>query len=137
VPFLSRKIARERAFKMLFAIDIGENTIEEASEIVINFLKDENQKLFILSEVRGVLDNLSKIDELINKYSDDWTVNRMASTDRNILRLAVYEILNCQDIPVSVSINEAVEIAKKYGDEQSYKFINGLLGSIAKDHSSK
>lgn len=134
---MSRKIARERAFKMLFAIDIGENTIEEASEIVINFLKDENQKLFILSEVRGVLDNLSKIDELINKYSDDWTVNRMASTDRNILRLAVYEILNCQDIPVSVSINEAVEIAKKYGDEQSYKFINGLLGSIAKDHSSK
>jgi N utilization substance protein B len=137
VPSLSRKIARERAFKMLFAIDIGDNTIEEASEIVIYLMKDENQKLFILSEVRGVLENLSKIDKLINKYSDDWTVNRMASTDRNILRLAVYEILNCQDIPVSVSINEAVEIAKKYGDEQSYKFINGLLGSIARDHSSK
>lgn len=134
---MSRKIARERAFKMLFAVDIGENTVEEASEIVICFLKDENQKLFILSEVRGVLDNMPKIDELINKYSDDWTVNRMASTDRNILRLAVYEILYCQDIPVSVSINEAIEIAKKYGDEQSYKFINGLLGSIAKDCSSK
>ena len=57
----------------------------------------------------------------------------MASTDRNILRLAVYEILNCPDIPVSVTINEAVEIAKKYGDENSYKFINGLLGAIAND----
>jgi N utilization substance protein B len=82
VPFLSRKIARERAFKMLFAIDIGENTIEEASEIVINFLKDENQKLFILSEVRGVLDNLSKkknLDELVKMKLDkgdmEWLKN--------------------------------------------------------------
>ena len=134
---MSRRTAREKAFKMLFAIDIGDNTIEEASEIVMYLMKNESHKLFILSVVRGVLENLSKIDELINKYSDDWTVNRMASTDRNILRLAVYEILNCQDIPVSVSINEAVEIAKKYGDEQSYKFINGLLGAIAKDLSFK
>ena len=133
---MSRKIARERAFKMLFAIDIGENTIEEASEIVICLLKNENQKVFILSEVMGVLENLSQIDKLINKYSDDWTVNRMASADRNILRLAVYEMLYCEDIPISVSINEAVEIAKKYGDGQSYKFINGLLGSIAKYCSS-
>jgi N utilization substance protein B len=137
VPCLSRRTAREKAFKMLFAIDIGDNTIEEASEIVMYLMKNESHKLFILSVVRGVLENLSKIDELINKYSDDWSVNRMASTDRNILRLAIYEILYCQDIPVSVSINEAVEIAKKYGDEQSYKFINGLLGAIAKDLSFK
>ncbi|MGI5858867.1 MAG: transcription antitermination factor NusB [Tepidanaerobacteraceae bacterium] len=134
---MSRRTAREKAFKMLFAIDIGDNTIEEASEIVMYLMKNESHKLFILSVVRGVLENLSKIDELINKYSDDWSVNRMASTDRNILRLAIYEILYCQDIPVSVSINEAVEIAKKYGDEQSYKFINGLLGAIAKDLSFK
>ncbi len=134
---MSRRTAREKAFKMLFAIDIGDNTIEEASEIVMYLMKNESHKLFILSVVRGVLENLSKIDELINKYSDDWSVNRMASTDRNILRLAIYEILYCQDIPVSVSINEAVEIAKKYGNEQSYKFINGLLGAIAKDLSFK
>ena len=134
---MSRRTAREKAFKMLFAIDIGDNTIEEASEIVMYLMKNESYKLFILSVVRGVLENLSKINELINKYSDDWSVNRMASTDRNILRLAIYEILYCQDIPVSVSINEAVEIAKKYGDEQSYKFINGLLGAIAKDLSFK
>ena len=134
---MSRRTAREKAFKMLFAIDIGDNTIEEASEIVMYLMKNESHKLFILSVVRGVLENLSKINELINKYSDDWSVNRMASTDRNILRLAIYEILYCQDIPVSVSINEAVEIAKKYGDEQSYKFINGLLGAIAKDISFK
>ncbi|WP_414929837.1 transcription antitermination factor NusB [Tepidanaerobacter acetatoxydans] len=137
MPFLSRKIAREQAFKILFAIDVGNNTVEEASEIVIEFLKDENQKSFILNEVRGVLKNLSNIDIIINKYSDDWSIDRMAATDRNILRLAVYELIYSQDIPISVSINEAVEIAKKYGDEHSYKFINGLLGSIAEDHASK
>ena len=99
------------------------------------FIKNENQKVFILSEVMGVLENLSQIDKLINKYSDDWTVNRMASADRNILRLAVYEMLYCEDIPISVSINEALKL-QKYGDGQSYKFINGLLGSIAKYCSS-
>lgn len=133
MPFLSRKIAREQAFKILVAIDVGNNTIEEASEIVIGSLKDDDQKSFVFREVNGVLENLSSIDKMINKYSEDWTVNRMASTDRNILRLAVYEIFNCPDIPVSVTINEAVEIAKKYGDENSYKFINGLLGAIAND----
>ncbi|NLZ54589.1 MAG: transcription antitermination factor NusB [Thermoanaerobacteraceae bacterium] len=130
---MSRKIARELAFKILFAIDVGDNTIEEAAEIVIGSLNDEDQKIFIFREVNGVLNNLPNLDKVINKFSEDWTVSRMASTDRNILRLAVYEILYCQDIPVSVSINEAIEIAKKYGDEKSYKFINGLLGSIAKD----
>ncbi len=134
---MSRKIAREQAFKILVAIDVGNNTIEEASEIVIGSLKDDNQNSFIFGAVNGVLDNLSNIDNIINKYSQDWTVSRMASTDRNILRLAVYEILHCPDIPVSVSINEAIEMAKKYGDDKSYKFINGLLGAIAKDYPSK
>lgn len=129
---MSRKIAREQAFKILFAIDVGGNTIEEASEPMIDSLNDD-QKSFIFREIEGVLNNLSNIDKHINRYSEDWTVGRMASADRNILRLAVYEILYCDDIPVSVSINEAIELAKKYGDEKSYRFINGLLGSIAKD----
>ncbi|MDD4569917.1 MAG: transcription antitermination factor NusB [Tepidanaerobacteraceae bacterium] len=132
---MSRKIARERAFKMLFAIDIGENTMEEAAEIVISNSNDQSQKSFILEEVKGSLDSILEIDELINKHSNEWTVERMAATDRNILRLSVYEILYRKDIPISVSINEAVEIAKKYCDERSYKFINGLLGAIAKDNS--
>ena len=130
---MSRKIARERAFKMLFAIDEGDNTIEEAAEIVIPYLKNENQRSFIFREVNGVLRNLKKIDDIINKYSTDWSIDRMAATDRNILRLATYEIIYCEDIPISVSINEAIEIAKKFCEDQSYKFINGLLGSIARN----
>jgi len=136
VLFLGRKIAREQAFRILFAIDVGGNTIEEASELVIDSLNDD-QKDFAFREVKGVLNNLSSIDNVINKYSEDWTISRMASTDRNILRLAVFEILYCDDIPTNVSINEAIELAKKYGDEKSYKFINGLLGSIARDCLSK
>lgn len=135
VPFLSRKIAREQAFKILFAIDVGDNSVEEAADIVIPFLKDENQKSFILKEVYGVIENLSQIDKLIEKYSNEWSIERMAATDRNILRISVYEMIFCKEIPVSVSINEAVEISKKYCEEMSYKFINGLLGSIAKDYS--
>lgn len=134
---MSRKTAREQAFKILFAIDVGENTIEEAMEIAIPSLKDPEQKKFVLDEVNGVLNNLEIIDEIINKYSSDWKVNRMASSDRNILRLAIYEILHRDDIPASVSINEAVEMAKKYGDEKSYKFINGLLGSVVREYESE
>jgi len=133
---LGRKIAREQAFRLLFAVDVGENTIEEASELVMDSLNDD-QKNFALREVKGVLNNMSSIDEVINKYSEDWPVSRMAAADRNILRLAVFEILHCDDIPVSVAINEAIELAKKYGDEKSYKFINGLLGSIARDHLTR
>lgn len=134
---MSRKTAREQAFKILFAIDVGENTIEEAMEIAVPSLKDEEQKKFVLDEVNGVLNNLESIDEIINKYSGDWKVNRMASSDRNILRLAMYEILYRDDIPASVSINEAVEMAKKYSDEKSYKFINGLLGSVVREYENK
>lgn len=133
---MGRKIAREQAFRLLFAVDVGENTIEEASELVMDSLNDD-QKNFALREVKGVLNNMSSIDEVINKYSEDWPVSRMAAADRNILRLAVFEILHCDDIPVSVAINEAIELAKKYGDEKSYKFINGLLGSIARDHLTR
>ena len=130
---MSRKISREQAFKILFAIDMGDNTIEEAAEIVIIRPLGEEQKQFIINEVQGVLNHKETIDEMINKYSSEWDVKRLPSTDRSILRLSLYEIMFCEDMPISVSINEAVEIAKKYCEAQSYKFVNGLLGSVAKE----
>lgn len=130
---MSRKISREQAFKILFAIDIGENTIDQASEIVVTEPLEEEQKNFILREVEGVLKHQDTLDKIINKYSSEWDVNRLPATDRSILRLSLYEILFCEDIPISVSINEAVEMAKKYCDSKSYKFINGLLGSAVKE----
>lgn len=130
---MSRRTAREMAFKMLYAIHEGKNTIEEAADIVLSKYLDREQQDFIFKEVRGTIDNLDIIDKIIQKYSSAWDLDRIASTDRNILRLAIYEILFCEDIPDSVSINEAVDMAKKYCDEKSYKYINGLLGSVIKE----
>lgn len=112
---------------------MGENTLETAMEIVLPNMISERNNIFIMKLVTGVFSNLEKIDDIIKKHSNEWDLDRMASTDRNIIRLAVFEILYCDDIPFSVSINEAVEIAKKYCSANSYKFINGLLGSISQD----
>lgn len=110
---------------------MGENTLQEAVDIAIPKTIDNKQKQFIIDRVKGVINNFKEIDDIINKYSSDWDVHRMASTDRNILRLAVYEMLFCNDVPLRVSINEAIELSKKYCDVDSYKFINGILGSIS------
>ena len=109
---MSRKNAREWTFKMLFAIDLGGNTIEEAADIVLARPMREEQKGFVLAQINGILKNQDMIDEIISKYSTDWDLERLAATDRNILRIAIYEMMFCEDIPISVSINEAVEIAK-------------------------
>jgi len=130
---LKRRVLREMAFKIIYAMDMGENTLETAMEIVLPNMISERNNIFIMKLVTGVFSNLEKIDDIIKKHSNEWDLDRMASTDRNIIRLAVFEILYCDDIPFSVSINEAVEIAKKYCSANSYKFINGLLGSISQD----
>ena len=80
--------------------------------------------------IKGVLDNKSRIDKLIEQFSSNWKISRMGCVDRNILRIAVFEMLRCQDIPAKVSINEAIEIGKKFGTEDSGAFINGILDSI-------
>lgn len=81
----------------------------------------------------GVLAQKDPIDLLIAKYSEHWKISRMAAVDKNLLRLAIYEIKNFPDIPVKVTLNEAIEIAKKFGSEESGSFINGVLDKIAKE----
>ena len=83
--------------------------------------------------VEGVIRNRSEIDRLIELHSTHWKLSRMAYVDRNILRMAVYELLYCHDIPHSVTLNEAIEVAKKFGTEESGAFINGVLDNIAKE----
>lgn len=78
----------------------------------------------------GVLETKNKIDAIIEQFSNNWKIRRMACVDRNILRIAVYEMLFCEDIPLKVSINEAIDIGKKFGTEESGAFINGILDSI-------
>lgn len=85
---------------------------------------------FFLSLANGVIGNREAIDEVIKRFSSNWKISRMSCVDRNIIRIAVYELLSCPDIPPKVSINEAIDIGKKYGTEESGSFINGILDSV-------
>ena len=86
---------------------------------------------------KGVIDNKSQLDQLIEQFSSNWKISRMGCVDRNILRIAAFEILYCHDIPPIVSINEAVDIGKLYGTEESGSFINGILDGIYQQQTAK
>lgn len=130
---MSRRVAREIAFKILFQTDIGRNPWQEVLTRTMNELNlPEKSKNFLEVLVKGTVKNLKEIDSEIMKYAQDWKLERMANTDRNILRMAIYEIRFMEDIPPGVTVNEAVELAKKYGDEESGKFVNGILGNVVR-----
>jgi len=129
-----RRLSREMSLKVLFQIDLVNTNIEEVLKYTFEDgkLSDEVRE-FTLILVKGVLSNLSEIDKVINNYTNNWSLERITNIDRNILRMAIYEILYLNNIPKSVSINEAVELAKKYGTKSSFSFVNGVLGKIDKN----
>ena len=129
-----RRLSREMALKALFQIDLVNANMEETMKYTFkNGEFSDEVKEFTLILVKGVMSNLSEIDKTINNYTKNWSLERITNIDRNILRIAIYEILYLIDIPKSVSINEAVELAKKYGTKSSSSFVNGVLGKIDKD----
>ena len=95
-----------------------------------NFRPSKKMRPFFLVLVNGVLRVKSDIDALIEQFSKNWKIGRMTCVDRNVIRIAVYEMLYCEDIPLKVSINEAVDVGKKFGSEESGAFINGIIDSI-------
>lgn len=129
-----RTKAREFALQVLYQADITHDNYEvsleefwkEPSEEVVN----EEVKDFTSSLVKGVADNLATIDKAISKYAANWDLKRMAVIDRNILRLASFELIWRNDIPLKVAINEAVELAKKYSGPEASKFVNGVLDKV-------
>lgn len=128
-----RSQSREYALKILYKIDITKDDPLVALE---DFWKnqeleeDNSIKEFTTTLVNGVACNIKKIDEIIAKYATNWEINRMAVVDRNVLRCAIFELLFIADIPPKVTINEAVDIAKKFGDKDSGRFVNGVLDQI-------
>ena len=129
-----RRLSREIALKVLFQIDLVSTNIEEALKYTFEDGEFSDEvKEFSLILVNGVLSNLSEIDKSIINYTNNWSLERITNIDRNILRIAIYEILYLNNIPKSVSINEAVELAKKYGTKSSFSFVNGVLGKIDKN----
>jgi N utilization substance protein B len=154
----NRRLARERAVQFLYQLDLNSSkeieeelerfwdvhraesffddkakatwSSKEKPELPPPTLQDLAAKDFMESLVKGVLEHLEDLDETIAQHAKNWNLRRMAAVDRNILRLAVYEIKYRNDIPPVVSINEAVDIAKKYSTEDSGKFVNGILDKV-------
>jgi len=130
-----RTIARECALKVLYQRDVTPRTVEEAIKNFIDSQDDpvtEESVEFMTRLVNGVNENLQRIDDAISRYATNWQLKRMAIIDRNVLRLGVFELYYADDIPPKVTINESVELAKKYGDIDSSKFVNGILDKIHK-----
>jgi len=129
-----RRRGRELALQVLYQIDVTHREVGEALDLFWdNFTSDEEARYFCERLVRGMVEHLDEINDLIGKHAEHWEVSRMTQIDRNILRMAVYELVYCQDIPPKVTINEAVEIGKKFGSEDSGAFINGILDRITQD----
>ena len=127
----NRRRSRELAMQVLFQMDINGDESTEALDLFCrHFEVPKKAKAFFLELVAGVRDRRDEIDRLIQQSSDNWKISRMSGMDRNIIRVAVYELLHCRDIPAKVSINEAIDIGKKFGTEQSPGFINGILDNI-------
>ncbi|MBO8154828.1 MAG: transcription antitermination factor NusB [Bacillaceae bacterium] len=123
---MKRREAREKAFQALFQIDINDISAEEALQHVAGDEKDDHE--FLKQLISGVMEHRKEIDEMISSHLENWSLKRIASVERTILRIATYEMNFLKDeVPEKVAINEAVEIAKKYGEDNSGKFVNGVL----------
>lgn len=131
---MKRRRAREYALQILFQLDLTESELNEEmfKEFWEGNEEDSDVKEFTYTLVKGTRENINTIDEIIEKAAEHWSLDRMAVVDRNILRAATYELFYREDIPPSVTINEAIEISKKYSTEDSAFFINGILDKIQK-----
>jgi N utilization substance protein B len=158
-----RRMAREMAVQMLYQSDLGDSplpnifntfdlseyvareaaqdkkrgipTAEEREELARRRTRVDEAFEYAQALVRGTVDSRERIDELIRGQADNWRLERMPPVDRNILRLAVYEMLHERDTPKLVVLDEAIELAKKFGSEQSGRFVNGLLDGLLKQHT--
>ena len=147
-----RRFARALTLAALYQVELGKLPVEEALDNVLNYNDDEilidlepsikdveairalihteDIRNYVKECLEGVLEHLSFLDESIQQRAEHWSVDRLGKVERNLLRIALYEIMFREDIPLSVSINEAVELAKRYGDKDSGRFVNGVLDGV-------
>lgn len=126
-----RRRAREIALQVLYQLDIGRGDPGEVLNLYWeNFRPSQKAREFCQRLIEGVRRSQDQIDPLIEENSENWSLKRMAMVDRNILRLATFELLHCPDIPFKVTLNEAIELAKRFGADDSPAFINGILDKI-------
>jgi N utilization substance protein B len=133
-----RRQGREKAFQVLYGyIFFSAPERRHVERTFEHFVSGHSQNAHEVSEfawelVSGVLDNLKELDEVIGRFSKNWRLDRIAKIELTILRLSVFEMLFRSDVPIKVAINEAIELSKKFGDNQSSRFVNGILDAVAK-----
>jgi transcription antitermination factor NusB len=132
---MRRRRAREYALQILFQIDFKSQEVSrnDFEDFWLDKNESEDVRKFTEELVRGTVERLDEIDSRLKKVAENWVLKRMAAVDRNILRFAAFEILYRKDIPPAVTINEAVEIAKKFSSSEAAPFINGILDKLAKE----
>jgi N utilization substance protein B len=136
---MKRRKSREYALQFLFQLELSgsEFTGEVWDEFWEGLNQDDEVKSFALDLVKATQSNIKELDDIIQKAAKHWSLERMAAVDRNILRVAAYELHFRPDIPDSVAINEAIEIAKKFSTKESASFINGILDKISREKASE
>ncbi len=134
-PATRRSRMREAVFKAIFQMDFTGDDPEGAVEEFMEDWFDEKLRSDARRYVRGIKENLNRIDEIISSKLENWRFDRLSSVDRNVLRLGTYELLYEMDVPIEVTLDEMIELAKKYGTENSGKFVNGVLDGIAKEYA--
>lgn len=144
---MRRRVAREIALQSLYQMTMNEVTAKEAVDSVIDEALHENEgavdlngdtsaKPYIYELVEGTLTNRERIDQILSEYLKGWQMDRLSKVDREVLRMAAYEMLYRQDTPPKVVVNEAIELAKHFGTDESGKFVNGVLGKLIKEMDS-
>lgn len=135
---MSRRELREQIFKFIFRVEFNQkDEMSEQEQLFFSYFEEEGVSIgdkdmrYISAKGNKIIEKLEEIDGMINKQAKGWTTARMGKVDLTILRLAVYEIVFDEDVPTGVAINEAVELAKKFGQEESSGFVNGVLAKFA------
>ena len=133
---MKKSATREQTFKLLYSLEVQKEYNEEQIELYIqqNEIEDDEAVNYIMKYAKGIIEKRELLQEEISKYlKEDWTIDRISKVNLSILELAIYEI-KYDDTPYKVAINEAVELAKKYGDNTSSSFVNGILASVVKEN---
>jgi N utilization substance protein B len=126
-----RRKSRESALQVLYQLNITKQEATAAfTQFEEHFLPDGVPEDFVKRLVHGVLEHRPELDRLIEQYSEHWRIDRIDMIDRNILRMALFELLYCEEIPPKVTINEAIDLGKRFGSEDSGSFINGILDRV-------
>ncbi len=129
---MTRKMAREEAFILIFEKAFNDSSVDEILELAKDVRELEPDE-YIVRVFKGVFENVDEIDGVISKNAVGWRIERISKTALSVLRLALFEIMFCEDIPSSVSINEAVELCKKYATKDDASFVNGILATVVKE----